>query len=1543
MSNKRGMEHQGGGDRYPSRSDENTDVRNGTADPPRQATAAQLANRKIASMKGRTSGRNSRQGSPATGAPPVTAFAQNQVFQPPQSTGGGFNFSFGQSPSFGQQPEQQESDQNGGNPFGGNQNNSTSIFSVGGAAPPRINSVSTFAAQRQAEMGLDSFGPKEDMLGSAQNDEITVGILNEFAHLEAIDRQNELLNAYPQKDTNGFAFQPSARPGSFLSSQKPQKDTNSIVFQQSAKPGSFLSPQKTAPRCKAVPQNIILLQQPVLPQQSAPTQQPVFTQQPCSIQQPVFTQQSAFQQQPVLSPQPVILQPSDGPCPLLPPLPNISTIIPDMTTPWYTPFANGEFTRQMQNGDSSHKWGQQTESTTSNTPTPSFSFGATQPQQSATIPPSSPFSFGATQTPQPAAAPSSSSFTFGTTQPQQPAQSTNSFSFGATQPQPTQPSASFSFGASQDTTKASTTSFGGFGQNTQSTQDTAKSSNPSFGGFGQQNGTNTPAFGGFGQNTQSTQDNARANTPTFGGFGQTTESTQDNARASTPSFGGFGNTTQSTQDNARASTPSFGGFGQNTQQNGSSTPLFFGASPAATPEPSTPGESVFSTVANKSNGIKPGMFTSQQNGQQTPKPASFSFGITNGAQAPSQPSAFSFGQSQTAQQTSSLNSVFGGGFGQANETPKIGFGAPKGDDHTMDKPEQSEAPAIETSSNGGKSLFDRMTARDPPAKTSAETEASSLAGKSLFGPMTPRDPPATEPRPSFASASSLFGAKAVDQTPSNPSKSLFEPPATAPKTATSLFPLNKESNVTPAPKSASSLFQTNKETDATPASKPATSLFQPSKNTEATPAPKPLFATPAPAKAAPSMAPQASLFAPATATKSKISTPATKPDTFKTLNEGLVAHLKGQDTTKDWTPIFAYYIAQATKLSTGNEPSSKPSVPAVSPLVGAQMTPKAPALSNMYKHAQTPAVSSSLRNQITQSPPATAPVSRKRSADDSVANDSDSCQPPATEKRARPNESVAYPKLPDSASNTARLFQSTLEKSTTDAPKFGPPAEVVAKVREDAAKKAGAETVGSSPFSFKPSSSFASSGAGPVGFKPTFGAPSSDAGNAFASFAQKAKAKEEEERKKRKDEDYDSDDDEAEWEAKDKAAQEEKARKIRDAAQKAPGFVFNPSSESNKQGSTATPAFTLKPATEDGLSAFAKKAKAIEEQERKKRKDEDYDSDDDEAEWEAKDKAAQEEKARKIREAAQQAPGFVFNPPAGVKSTTSIFAQTPQKSASTSSNLFSNKTPSSNIFSQIKTTDSEGSADKTEAEKEQGTGDHTWKPNTPIKFGSSMAGQGSTTPAAPPPANPFGGLFGSKTMTPGGATDKGKLGLTSKVGFNFGPATNSSLATSRATTPGFTTDGEASTAGDDESEEAADQAKETQIEDMTALLPEEKEGNEVVFEAEICKVSKFDEKKTEDGMVPAWIEKGRGPLYVLKNKATGSVRVLVKVPPLGRLAMNFTPIKDATYKVSNKKCVFGAFVDHLAKQSKVSSWTIMLREPKLAEELAQILLDGRSQ
>ena len=205
-------------------------------------------------------------------------------------------------------------------------------------------------------------------------------------------------------------------------------------------------------------------------------------------------------------------------------------------------------------------------------------------------------------------------------------------------------------------------------------------------------------------------------------------------------------------------------------------------------------------------------------------------------------------------------------------------------------------------------------------------------------------------------------------------------------------------------------------------------------------------------------------------------------------------------------------------------------------------------------------------------------------------------------------------------------------------------------------------------------------------------------------------------------------------------------------------------------------------------------------------------------------------------------------------------------------------------------------SDKAGPEKEQDSGDNTWKPNTPIKFGqSTSAGTESTTPAAPPPS--FSNLFGTSNTPKPTSDSTGHLnipGAKPSIGFNFG-GQPSSLGTSRATTPGVTTDGEgASTAGEDD-----DQEEEEQVEDQTGLRPEEKEAEDVLFQIPMAKVMKWADKKDSDSgeMALGWVDKGKGPLYILKHKETGKARILLKVPPYGNAKMNFAPLKDTRYEI----------------------------------------------
>ena len=579
--------------------------------------------------------------------------------------------------------------------------------------------------------------------------------------------------------------------------------------------------------------------------------------------------------------------------------------------------------------------------------------------------------------------------------------------------------------------------------------------------------------------------------------------------------------------------------------------------------------------------------------------------------------------------------------------------------------------------------------------------------------------------------------------------------------------------------------------------------------------------------------------------------------TFKVLNEGLMAHMAKQDPSVDWTTIMQYYLQQAAKIRNKPEPkfdapsaapaiqttsqASQPTAPQPSnfasngaSLFSASATPKAfgSNTSNMFAavNAQQTPKQQSLFHPSPTKPPATAPVSRKRPGPFMDDDEGESSQPPATEKRARLNEPIQYPELPENASATAKLFQAALDKPAeedTARPEKQPsPAPSFGGFRPPSASSAG----------FAPSKSASPA---PPGM-PTFSAPSSNAGGFLAAFGKKAGEEEEKARKKRKMEDYDSDEETEEaWAKRDQEEQEKKRQKILEAGKKGNGFVVS-----------ATPS-----------------------------------------------------------EAAVSEAG------------------------------------------------DDGDEDKAEPEKEQGKGDHTWKPSTPIKFGAgSSTGVESTTPAAPPPA--FGNLFGSSAQT-SGAGSTGHLnvpGAKPSLGFNFGPA---SAGTSRASTPGVTTDGEgASTAGEGEEEDA--EPSDPQMEDKAALLPKELEGNDLLLKIPGAKASRFGEKKDPDSgeMTIGWVPQATGPLYVLREKTTSKTRVLLKMAGMGKAKMNFLVQKPFNFDSTGKsgKFVQGMFLDGFdatkegekdanatpKAPGRPGKWLINANDKETADELLSILNENKT-
>ena len=804
-----------------------------------------------------------------------------------------------------------------------------------------------------------------------------------------------------------------------------------------------------------------------------------------------------------------------------------------------------------------------------------ISFGSTFGSNASAQPQSNGFNFGGQNNTNG----NSNPFAFGSNnqnQPQQngatPNSNTSSFSgFGQPNGNTNNP---FQFGNSQQQTQSTqSTSFGSFGQNQQSNGDKPA---PSFGGLGQsnqqQNGEKPATPFTFGAGTQ--QNTEKAATPSFGGFGQNS-TTQPQANGEKSSMFGAAQQPQATP---QSNTGSLFTFNSQNQGIGNKKP---------TPEPSTQttetpkapmgglfgaqqstGKGLFGATPppqESSGTVKPG--DSIFNAQSKPKLGGNLFtSDTAEGKKPESPAA-TFGQSAQqkptttdADQKPKANNIFGG-FRQsqanaAQDTPK-----PSGNLFSASSFGQTPAQP----STASKTMFSQ-SAQD----TSMHTPGGTPQKSSLFTPAASQQnaPPAEKP--------------AASETPA-PSGSLFdrikpsnETPATAQKDTEK--PQSEQPAATPAPsfggKGAPSTAQ-----------KP---LFS-SSNMFNTPAPQPkastdLFGKPAD-QAAPSTAPKApSLSAQTAATQpAATSQPArtasttaevisdNEKDTFKVLNEGLKAHLATQDAAVDWTTIMEYYLQQAAIIRHKPAPDLKalPAAPSstANPAQSAQRssTPSAahtseendpPKKAPSFGQSQPAASSGSSSNNMFGSssrapslfqgtgsshaqqtpkssfvqPPSTAPVNRKRSADEEAE------RPPATEKRPRASESTTYPKLPDNASDVSKAFYSALENKNAGASLFSPKTNGVTSnsaATDDAEKEKAHQAPPPASAQLKPSGGgFTPSGSGftpsTSGFMPstsgfTPSTPSGGSSNFMAAFGKRASEQQEADRKRRKAEDYDSD------------------------------------------------------------------------------------------------------------------------------------------------------------------------------------------------------------------------------------------------------------------------------------------------------------------------------------------------------------------------------------------------------------------------------------
>ena len=246
-----------------------------------------------------------------------------------------------------------------------------------------------------------------------------------------------------------------------------------------------------------------------------------------------------------------------------------------------------------------------------------------------------------------------------------------------------------------------------------------------------------------------------------------------------------------------------------------------------------------------------------------------------------------------------------------------------------------------------------------------------------------------------------------------------------------------------------------------------------------------------------------------------------------------------------------------------------------------------------------------------------------------------------------------------------------------------------------------------------------------------------------------------------------------------------------------------------------------------------------------------------------------------------------------------------------------------------------------------GPADQTWKPDGPIRFGSpssttndGAAPKVSITEATPSKASTpsifanlntiestpkptFSNLFGN--LTPKAPT----LGIPTSTGFSFGTSPGSSLfpsvaasgVTSRATSPGNTTDG----ASDYEDPDAE---KHEQI-DLSAGGPGE-EDEQKLYEVR----AKALQWTTKDGERGSFVVKGVGPLRVLKHKETGASRLVLRGDPAGNIILNKALLASVAYKANKKTVTVPAAADG---GTGMETWLLQVREIEWAEKLAGIL------
>ena len=426
----------------------------------------------------------------------------------------------------------------------------------------------------------------------------------------------------------------------------------------------------------------------------------------------------------------------------------------------------------------------------------------------------------------------------------------------------------------------------------------------------------------------------------------------------------------------------------------------------------------------------------------------------------------------------------------------------------------------------------------------------------------------------------------------------------------------------------------------------------------------------------------------------------------------------------------------------------------------------------------------------------------------------------------------------------------------------------------------------------------------------------------MAQFGDAAKKNEEEAKKKRKAEEYDSEEeDEASWERRDAEEQRKKKQKLDEAAKTAQKFIpqLDAKQDEAKLHADVTQKLPVKSVLDQShpasgssgsyhnifgyLAKHGANAKTI-------------------------DNEGADDKDAKADDAQD-----------GDDTTTS---KNPLSMASNASNP--SQPLGRSLFDRI-TQATEDSTSNTDASGFENNliGDHTWKANTPIKFGastSSIPGAVENGASASSSKTPFSGLFGAPKLTAAPATSS-KPGESifnniqfsspsANVGFGFSPAKPAMNAlippsnnTSRATSPGATT-------GESANESAAEgpEEKQEQLDLMSTRAGEENE--DVLLEMRVKGLQYNPENKQ-------WFSKGVGPLRVLKHRETGKPRIVLRAEPSGKVVINSGFVKEGNYENIGCRTVAAPII----ADGKLGLWRLRVGNDKQLKMLWEMLDENK--